>query len=209
MSNPYEVLGVSENSSTDDIKRAYRELAKKYHPDQYENNPLRELAESKMREINEAYDYLMKNHNNGYKNNTYNNSNNYTNNSYGSNAYSDNMAYQYIRMDIQNNNLREAEAKLNKIMNRDAQWHYLMGVLYMKKGWYDQGLTHLTNAYNLEPNNPEYRDAYNQLQRMNNSYRQSYRTRNDSDKDMCKICAGLYCADCLCECCGGDLISCC
>lgn len=205
MSNPYEVLGISENSSIDDIKRAYRELAKKYHPDQYENNPLRELAETKMREINEAYDYLVKSHNNGRNNNNYSSNNSYSND----NNYSDNMAYQYIRMDIQNNNLKEAEAKLSKVMNRNAEWHYLTGILYMKKGWYDQGLTHLTNAYNLEPNNAEYRDAYNQIQRMNNSYRQSYRTRNDSDNDMCRLCFGLWCADSCCECCGGDLISCC
>jgi len=56
---------VRENASLEDIKRAYRELVKKYHPDKYQDNPLRELAEEKLREINEAYEYLLKNHGQG------------------------------------------------------------------------------------------------------------------------------------------------
>ena len=61
MRNPYEVLEIKENSSAEEIKKAYRELAKKYHPDQYGDNPLKDLAGEKMRELNEAYDYLTKN----------------------------------------------------------------------------------------------------------------------------------------------------
>ena len=58
MNNPYEVLGVSPNASDDEIKAAYRKLAKKYHPDNYVNNPLADVAEQKMKEINEAYRLL-------------------------------------------------------------------------------------------------------------------------------------------------------
>ena len=61
MNDPYKVLGVPQNASDAQIKEAYRELAKKYHPDKYINNPLADLAAEKMREINEAYDYLTKN----------------------------------------------------------------------------------------------------------------------------------------------------
>ncbi|WP_373897680.1 DnaJ domain-containing protein [Haloimpatiens sp. FM7315] len=207
MKNPYEVLGINENASIDEIKKAYRAMAKKYHPDQFTENPLIELAEEKMRDINEAYDYLMKNHSssNSYSQNY--NSGSYKNSSNGEN--SDYMNYQSIRMDIQNNNLRDAEAKLNRITTRNAEWHFLMGVLSMKKGWYDGALNHLNTAYNLDPNNPEYKETYYKIQNMNNSYRQPYRNRNSSDNDMCRLCTTLYCADCLCECCGGDLISCC
>ena len=57
--DPYKVLGVTPQTSDDDIKRAYRELARKYHPDNYVNNPLADLAEARMKEINEAYDMIM------------------------------------------------------------------------------------------------------------------------------------------------------
>ena len=56
--NPYEVLGVSENADEETIKKAYKELVKKYHPDRYINNPLADLAAEKMKEINKAYDII-------------------------------------------------------------------------------------------------------------------------------------------------------
>ena len=56
--NPYEVLGVSENADEETIKKAYKELVKKYHPDRYINNPLADLAAEKMKEINKAYDMI-------------------------------------------------------------------------------------------------------------------------------------------------------
>jgi len=60
MNDPYKVLGVSRDASDDEIKRAYRELAKKYHPDKYKDSDLSELANEKMKEINAAYDEIQK-----------------------------------------------------------------------------------------------------------------------------------------------------
>ncbi len=61
MQNPYEILGIKEGANQEEIKAAYREQVKKYHPDKHQDNPLQELAEEKLQEINEAYEYLMKN----------------------------------------------------------------------------------------------------------------------------------------------------
>lgn len=205
MTNPYEVLGIKEGSSKEEIKKAYRELAKKYHPDQYGNNPLKDLAEEKMRELNEAYDYLMKN--------TDNSSSSYSSTSYSSNSYNDSnnyMDYQSIRMDIQNGNLSTAEEKLSRTSTRNAEWNFLMGVISLNKGWYDAANNYIRTACNMDPNNMEYRDAFNRINNMNRSYRQPYyNNRNGNDRDLCQICTTLYFLDCCCECCGGDFISCC
>lgn len=203
MRNPYEILEIKEGASKDDIKKAYREMVKKYHPDQYGDNPLKDLAEEKLREVNEAYDYLMKN-TSDYS--SYSNSNSYTNNNYDSNSSA---IYNDIRRDLQTGNLNAAEEKLNRITVRDAEWNYLMGVLHLRKGWYDNAFNYISNACNLSPSNREYQDTYNQLRNRNTGYRQAYYTRNDRDNDWCNICATLWCADSCCECCGGDLISCC
>ena len=55
MNDPYVTLGISRTASDEEVKKAYRELARKYHPDNYVNNPLADLAQEKMKEINEAY----------------------------------------------------------------------------------------------------------------------------------------------------------
>jgi molecular chaperone DnaJ len=202
MRNPYEVLEIKEGASKDEIKKAYKELVKKYHPDQYGNNPLRDLAEEKLREINEAYDYLMKNEDNTPK---------YRENSYNQGNYnSSQSSYSEIRRDLENGNLRAAEDKLNRISMRDAEWHYLIGLVNLRKGWYDNAYNYIVNACNLDPNNFEYRQTLNNLQNRNAGYRQTYYGRNTrGDSDLCNICTTLWCADTFCECFGGDLIGCC
>jgi molecular chaperone DnaJ len=202
MRNPYEVLEIKEGASKDEIKKAYREMVKKYHPDQYGNNPLRDLAEEKLREINEAYDSLMNKAGStpGYTENGYKNYNGNTNSNSG--------IYNDIRRDIQMGNLRAAEDKLNRISSRDAEWNYLMGHVSLKKGWYDNAYNYFANACNLDPNNLEYRQALNSLQSRNTGYRQTYYGRNTGrDSDFCDLCTKLWCADTLCECFGGDIIS--
>ena len=65
MNDPYKILGVDPSASDEEVKRAYRELARKYHPDNYADNPLGDLAEEKMKQINEAYDQITKMRQNG------------------------------------------------------------------------------------------------------------------------------------------------
>lgn len=205
MQNPYEILGIKEGVSKDEIKKAYREMAKKYHPDQYGNNPLKDLAEDKMRELNEAYEYLMKNtsesSHKSYSSESQN-SNNYNNYSSASN-------YNSVRMDIQRGNFRGAEDSLNSMSTKDAEWNFLMGVVHMKKGWHDSSYNFLTTACNMSPANREYREALNRLDNRNNSYRQNYNNRSAGNNDMCDMCLKLWCLDSFCECFGGDLVGCC
>lgn len=227
--DPYKVLDIKHGASYDEIKKAYRELAKKYHPDKYQNNPLADLAEEKMREINEAYDTLMKNAGGSYEYQSYSEqSYDNSNASKGqyqrqqqSNSQSEQKArYQYgaeaeleqkVRVYINGGNLAEAQRLLDRMQNRNATWYYLQGLVFLRRGWYDRGFTNIQKASNMDPSNPEYRNALNNLNQQTSGYRQNqyYRNTQHSSPDMCTICARLWCADSCCECLGGDLIGCC
>lgn len=215
MKNPYEVLGLKEGASVEEIKKAYRELVKKYHPDRYRDNPLADLAEEKLREINEAYDYLMKNINNNQHKQQYQNQqqqqNRNTGPGYG--GYSDRSDYVYqIKMLIQNGNFAEAQRLLDAMPVRDATWNYLQGLLFLRRGWYDRASAHLRRAVEMDPGNIEYREALSRINTQYNAYRYNpnyYGNGYRNSPDMCSICTSLWCADSICECFGGDLISCC
>ncbi len=205
MENPYKVLGVREGASAEEIKAAYKELAKKYHPDKYVNNPLGDLAAEKMKEINEAYDYLIKN--GGASNRSYGSTNS-GNQGY---SYQGGNNYAYIRSMINSGNIGEAERQLNNIKIRDAEWNYLMGLVMMRKGWYDSAYQFLLHATQMAPHNAEYRNAFNSMSRAGNMYRNmgAGRGYGQGGMDTCDCCSNLICADCCCEMMGGDLISCC
>ena len=202
--NPYEVLGVKQGASQEEIKSAYRKLVKKYHPDQYGDNPLKELAQEKLAEVNKAYDMLKSgNTSNNYSSNSYSNT---TNNSY---TYNNNSSvYAEIRRLIQMRNTALAESKLNSISNRDAEWYFLNGLIMLNKGWFDSALQNIERACTMDPNNFEYRQTLNQLRMRTRSYGQPYRT-SQSNMNTCDCCMNLWCLDTLCECFGGDLIGCC
>lgn len=201
MKNPYEVLGVREGSSIEEIKKAYKELVRKYHPDQYQNHPLSDLAEEKLKEINQAYDTLSKQYEGG------NGGSNSNNNGYRGNDSSFAQARNYINT----GNILAAEQLLDRSGSRTAEWFYLKGVIFMRKGWYNEANTNLQTACSMEPNNPEYRNALNAINNSNRGFQStSYNRRGyGNDPDMCQLCSCLYCADCCCECGGGDLIGCC
>lgn len=201
MKDPYEVLGVSRNATDEEIKTAYKELAKKYHPDNYANSPLADLAEEKMKEINEAYDTVIskRKRKSGDKNGNY-----YT---YG--EFAD------IRNLINQGRLEEAQELLDGISanKRNAEWYFLNGAVLYRRGWYDDAYTSYSTACRMDPSNMEYRDALNRMARQRNGSFNStggYNTTtyNSGGCSGCDVCQGLICADCCCECMGGDLIRC-
>ena len=206
--NPYEVLGVKPGASQEEIKSAYRKLVKQYHPDQYVDNPLKDLAQEKLAEVNKAYD-MLKNNNGG--DSSYNASSNGYNTNYNSgySSYSSNAPiYAEIRSLIQMRSISVAESKLNAIRDRDAEWYYLYGNVMLAKGWFESAYNNIQKACNMDPNNFEYRQALNQLNSRSRGYSQTYRTSN-GNMNACDCCMNLWCLDSLCECFGGDLIGCC
>lgn len=204
MRNPYEILEIREGASEEEIKAAYKKLVRKYHPDQYANNPLSDLAEEKLKEINEAYDFLMKNKSDYNRSQE---SNNWNNQQYNNNSSS---LYAQIRAYIERGNINQADHMLEGMSNRDAEWNYLKGIIFLRRGWYDMAYQHIQLAVNLDPYNSEYRTALNNLSTRSNTYRDVGTSRGyRNDTSLCEVCQCLICSDCLCECLGGDLISCC
>lgn len=197
--NPYEVLGVKQGATQEEIKSAYRKLVKQYHPDQYVNNPLKDLAEEKLAEVNKAYEMLKNGSTSGDNSSNYSSSNS---------TYSNGYEYTEIRRLIQSRNISAAESRLNAIVNRDAEWYFLHGIVMLNKGWFDAAINSLETACKMDPNNMEYRQNLNQLKMRTRSYTNTYRT-SPSNANVCDCCMNLWCLDSLCECMGGDLIGCC
>ena len=220
MTDPYQVLGVSPSATDEQIKNAYRELARKYHPDNYVNNPLADLAQEKMKEINEAYDQIQRQRKQQQQSYSGQASANrgYSNAGYSRQSYSGQGRSQFadIRQLLNSNRLSEAEELLEGIpqQRRDAEWYYLRGRAFYVHGWLDQAYSYYTRAVQMNPGNAEYQTALNQLMWQRNTGRPSggygdYRNVQSGGMSGCDMCSGLICADCCCECMGGDLISCC
>lgn len=204
MNNPYEVLGVRQGASQDEIKAAYKTLVKKYHPDKYQNNPLADLAEEKLQEINEAYDTLTKvgaqgSAQSGFSNNAYGGGSSYGN-SGGSNT-NVNATYQQVRVALDRGDLRTAEQLLINSPNRDGEWYFLSGILSYKKGWFDDALSNIAEARRHDPNNFEYARAYQTLMNRNSMYQQRSGSQGYGKNDDCmKMLQCYICTDCLCPC---------
>ena len=141
MNNPYEVLGIKPGASEAEIKAAYKELVKKYHPDKYQNNPLADLAEEKLQEVNEAYDALMKNQggragsSGGYGN------------AYGGQSRGGSTNYYAVRQAIDRGDLGAAEQMLINSPSRDAEWFFLSGMLSYRKGWIDDAVSNIRSRF--------------------------------------------------------------
>ena len=206
MSDPYKVLGVSPSATDEQVKEAYRNLAKKYHPDQYAESPLKELADEKMKEINESYDAITAQRKaggqRGYAAGGYN--------PVGNNAAS---GFRDVRSLIMAGRIADAEQILNGVPpeRRNAEWYFLKGSVLYRRGWLEEAKDHFSRACQMDPGNGEYSAALNQTMNQRSGVYGGYNPNRgmDGSCNSCDLCSSLICADCCCECMGGDLIPCC
>ena len=200
MKDPYKILGVPPSATDDEIKKAYRELARKYHPDKYRDSDLADLASEKMKEINSAYEDIQKLRASGaHGGSSYGSSSQ----SYaGGGSSSTNPRYAEIRRLINGGNDLMAEQMLDAVLEaeRSAEWYFLKGCVAIKRGFYVDAQRYFDIACSMDPYNNEYRAAQTRLRSRGATYGQGYNTTDVNSCSCCDICAGLMCADCLCDC---------
>ncbi len=203
MKDPYQVLGVQPSATDEEVKDAYRALVKKYHPDKFADSDLAELANEKMKEVNAAYDEIQKMRNNRTRDQK--------NNGFNPGSSSSSEFYTRIRQLINSGSIFEAEQMLisSPQEKRGAEWNYLYACVMVKKGYYADAQRYFDIACSMEPDNREYQNAREMFRARSEQYG-SYRTYQTSN-GCCDLdcCSSLICADCCCECMGGDLIRCC
>ena len=192
MKNPYEVLGVSPNASDDEVKKAYRELVRKYHPDKYRDSDLADLATEKMKEINAAYEEIGKIRSGKAQDNYYGGG------SYSETSSSGDDRYSAVRVHINAHRVREAEAVLATVAQneRGAEWYYLRGVTLMMRGNIIDAGRCFDIACERDPMNEEYRTAREHLRARTSAYQGgTYTTHTDCSDTFCDCLKICFCAN--------------
>ncbi len=192
--DPYKILGISPNATDEEVKTAYRNLVKKYHPDRYTDSKLKEEANEKLTTINAAYEEIQRIRQ-GRGSNT-----NASGSTYSYNASAGSPQYAVVRAKIQMGDLFGAESILDSMSERDAEWHYWKGIVLLRKGWYDGARQHFATARNMDPSNRDYAAAYTSVNQFGSGFGRYYGDRQTvGDCSTCDICTGLLCLD---MCCG-------
>ena len=213
MMNPYQVLGISPGASDDEIKKAYRALSRKYHPDANINNPNKAQAEEKFKQVQQAYEQIMREREQG---SSYGGSysgfggfDGYSGNS--GNAYQDeeSVRRQAAANYIQSGHFREAMNVLQSLSQRNGQWYYLSSMANMGLGNNVNALSDIREAVRLEPDNMQYQMLLQRLQGGGGWYQQRqsmYGYPSSVGGDWCmKLCI----ANMMCNlCCGGSGLCC-
>lgn len=239
MYDPYAVLGISRNATDEEIKKAYRALSRKYHPDANINNPNKEQAEEKFKEIQQAYQQIMyeKEHGSsggygqgGYEHSGYGGQSSQYGGSYWdfggfgdffggfgggqsqnrSGGMDEESTYKQAAVNyIHSGHYREALNVLNSISNRDARWYYLSAIANSGMGNNVAALEHAGKAVQMEPGNQEYQQLYAQLQNGGSWYQGQRQTYGSSMGGSGSFCMKLCIANLICNMCCGGGGLCC
>ena len=200
MRDPYQVLGIPSTATDEEVKKAYRNLARKYHPDNYQDNPLEDLAQERMKEINEAYETIRtqrkaaQSGGQSYGGYTGGYSQGYNAGAYGG-------VWQRVRLAISQGNLNLAEELLNAQTDHNGEWNFLKGAVCYKRGWMDEARRYYETAVQMDPGNAEYQRALDMLNGNGAAYRPNgyghVTTGNCAGDNCSSLCAACACMNCL------------
>ena len=199
MRDPYQVLGVPSTATDEEVKKAYRDLARKYHPDNYHDNPLADLAQERMKEINEAYETVQSQRKAARSGGGYTGGYQTGYQSPYQNGYQSSGRYQRIRMAISQGNLNLAEELLNAMTDHDAEWSFLKGAICYRRGWLDEARRYYQNAVNMDPDNQEYQRALDIAEGRSTAYRpegyDNVTTGTCGNGDCLRLCGATLCCN--------------
>ena len=227
MRDPYEVLGVSRNATEEEIKKSYKALSRKYHPDANINNPHKEEAEEKFKEIQQAYQQVMKERTEGYSYQGGGASGGYGGAYRGFGGFGDfgsfggygntgtgyeedghlRAAGNYVR----NGYYKEARTVLDGMEEsaHSARWYYYSALAHAGLGSQVSALEHARRAQALEPNNQDYSNLVYQFENGGTWYRQRQYTYGQPYTGGSGFCLKLCIVNMLCNlCCGGGGLCC-
>ena len=200
MRDPYQVLGIPSTATDEEVKKAYRNLARKYHPDNYHDNPLEDLAQERMKEINEAYETIRNQRKaaqsggQSYGGYTGGYSQGYNAGAYGG-------VWQRVRLAISQGNLNLAEELLNAQTDHNGEWNFLKGAVCYKRGWMDEARRYYETAVQMDPGNAEYQRALDMLNGNGAAYLPNgyghVTTGNCAGDNCSSLCAACACMNCL------------
>ncbi len=220
MKNPYQILGIPPTATDEEVKEAYRNLARKYHPDNYTaDNPLADLATEKMKEINEAYDAIKNERidakvreESGYRGENRDGAG--RTGGFGRTGGDPNdphyAAYCEARRCLNSRRAAAADGILSRIPEneRSAEWHFLKSVVLMHRGWMNDAMRELETACEMDPDNQEYQQAKEMLNRSASGYGSTYYNDGAYRRESAGCCDADFCttlclANLLCNLCGG------
>lgn len=230
--DPYAVLGVSRSASEEEIKKAYRQLSRRYHPDANVNNPNKAQAEEKFKQIQAAYQQIMKEKTEGYTGNYGYGNSAYGNSEYGgtggysrtyrgfeygygngfggsgqTTGYEDDARLRAAGNYIRSGYYKEARNTLDGMEEslRNARWYYYSAIAHSGLQNSVAALEHAKRAVALEPDNFEYRQLLSQLQSGASWYSQRQTTYGYGQSRAGTICTRICLANLILNlCCGGS-----
>ncbi len=206
--DPFKVLGIDSTVSQSELYDAYSKLRQELDKQRFQPGDIGKDACDRLQEIEEAYKDCMQILEDRY--------------------YIDNSeeVLDHVENLIKEKKYDEAQSELTKLNRRSARWHYLQSGIYYQKSWHNDAKREIELALDLDPTNQKYKETLAGIEKImqgKSSYHSNFYGNPDNSKetyqnvsyrkgggpDICDCCSSLICADCCCECMGGDLITCC
>ena len=188
--NPYEILGIAENATPQEIEEKYLQLREKYQKDRFLPGEAGEEASEKLQQIEVAYrDILL-----------------VKEESKQTQDFKEEEDYSEIQQMIMNNRLDDAQTKLDNRVTRDAEWHYIQSILFYKRNWFLESKKQLELACQMEPDNQRYKQSLEKLTKIlasNTISPDQLRTTSRPVDNGPRVgagngtCTGSWCMDCI------------